>query len=84
MGYYDISVIVDGALDFEGTWDDEEYERSYEELYEKYRVSSVLPANVPVAVFVMYHDHDVAVRDCVCSQYVTDHNPVISWNRERE
>lgn len=83
MGYYDISVVVDGALDSDemvsddGDALDRELESIREQHREDHRVYSAERTGTPVwEVYVLHHDHDM-MADCGCAQYVQDHHPAL-------
>lgn len=66
MGYYDVSVICDGALEATATEYNPEDVDAFVNIYRSEKL--------PVAIYVLYHDHEDYL-ECECVQYVTDHAP---------
>lgn len=66
----------------EGTLEDEDRVFSQEELDDKIQEIALLSAQdgVPTQVWVLYHPHPPADRECACVQYLTDLSPHITFN----
>lgn len=82
-GYYDVSVIVEGALDddrvFGGLGGSLDDGPSLEEYVAQ--VSRKAEADgLETEVYVRYHGHELEIEECSCAQYETDHFPKYHWN----
>lgn len=83
-GYYDVDVIVEGALDESRTF--VEYDDGTTQEFGG-RLGSTLDAwlngleaeaekaGVVLGVYELFHGHELEAEDCECAQYVTDNNP---------
>jgi hypothetical protein len=74
--YFDVSVIVNGAL--EETAEFYDY-LVFEDWLESLK-SDAESHGYLTEVYVIEHDHSPAVEDCVCVQYLTDHHPAHVFN----
>lgn len=76
--YWDVDLIIEGALDWSSTFYDKgemnEWAKGYQEAGENLRVRT--------EIYIMHHAHPVLSEDeeCQCAQYLTDHHPTYSWN----
>ncbi len=75
MVYAEVSVIVDGALDSDRTFTNQDELDAYLEMV---RVESETDGQ-PTEVYVLYHEHGKGA-DCLCIQYETDHHPYARYN----
>lgn len=74
-GYWQASVVIDGAVDQE----DELTDRQFNKLQTEITGWAETHPDTPVEVFGLWHEHRRGV-DCECAQYATDHRPVLSFN----
>lgn len=73
MGYTDVSVIWEGALDSEQSFTDEQSDAM--EAFINAAKADAIASDDSVEIYTLYHDHDMSEDDCVCVQYLTDHSP---------
>lgn len=82
--YSTVSVVVDGALDAEEDFSNEQDARSYiEQQKRSAKDSTGFPSmyGLGVSIYELVHDHDATDDgDCLCVQYATDHRPI--WTNE--
>lgn len=83
MGYTEVSVVVDGADNGTETfrWTKKGY-TEMETFIEKTKAEGLADASVVTEIYVMDHGHSLDDGECVCAQYLTDHNP--EWTSEAE
>ena len=65
MGYYEVTVIVEGAVDRSETI---ETERVVNLFIDEVENEAKLDGK-ETDVFIQFHDHSLSVDDCVCAQY---------------
>lgn len=75
MGYWQTSVVIDGALDS----DDELTDRQLTRLRREIEVHATDHPDQQVEVYALWHDH-ARGRDCECVQYAQDHHPLDTYN----
>ncbi len=81
MSYYTVTSIVEGSLD------EEEELPDMESVQEFVNSQAILAAEdgQRTELYVIRHDHGVLDDgDCNCVQYLTDHAPYATFNREEE
>lgn len=76
--YAEVTVIVDGALDQEHTFDDYQVMQEYIDILRDLSMDD----GQATEVYIQYHDHGISDDECMCAQYETDHKPAYSWNAE--
>lgn len=78
MGFTNVTVVWEGAVDTARTYfDNETY--AMDELIASVK-SDAATTNDLVEIYSIYHDHDVEL-DCECVQYLTSHQP--DWSNVR-
>lgn len=74
--FWDVSVIVEGALDASETFESSDGMEDYIARQEQ----AAKKDGLWTEVFVQYHGHPMAEEECACAQYETDHHPDYEWN----
>jgi hypothetical protein len=84
MGYYDIEVIIEGALDESRTFWDTREGRLAKATFLGNLERQAKSESFTAEVFELFHDHESSVGleidDCSCAQYVLDHHPTYVFN----
>lgn len=73
-GYWQVSVICEGALDEDRELSDIAYPLFLADVEGWANAHS----DLDVEVYAIWHEHRRGV-DCECIQYVTDHHPAAAW-----
>lgn len=73
MGYTDVSVIWEGALDAAESFNDDQGQ-AMDTFIEGYQRDAAQSDDF-VEIYTVYHDHDMTDEDCACVQYLQDHSP---------
>lgn len=81
MGFTDITVVWEGAVDTQRVFldDDDEY-RAMNELIANVKADAATTTDL-VEIYSVYHDHDAEI-DCECVQYLTSYQP--DWSNEND
>lgn len=74
MAYVEATVIVDGAIEVEATFQEDEQE-AMSTWVSQQRELAVAHRGQTTEIYLLQHDHPSDVEDCNCGQYVTDHHP---------
>lgn len=88
MSYWDLDVIVEGALDDSETFEDTQRGRLARATFLGNLEREARRETFRAEVFELYHDHDLSEGDdderaeCSCAQYVTDHHPTYTFGPE--
>lgn len=77
MGYYQVDVIVDGALDQTEDCTLGRYRQLKQEVEQE-----AAQDGLPTELFAIYHAHQKSIQDCECQQFVMNRNPRYTWNLE--
>ena len=75
--YYDVDVVIDGALDEHRTILDIGLLSNYVDGLELW--ANDHPA-AHVEVYILLHEHPASRESCECAQFVTDGHPAHEWN----
>lgn len=81
MGYTDVMVLIDGAVEYQ-----EVFERDEEEVLERFLEdvkAEAEDAGVVAECFVLYHDHPLDGDECGCVQYLQNHYPAVVFGGAR-
>lgn len=78
MGFWEVTVVWEGAVDTQETFLDSN-EDLVDVMIEAVQADAVDTQDL-VEVFTLYHDHELTL-ECECVQFVTDHRP--SWTNEK-
>jgi len=83
VSYWDVTVVVAGAVDEDRTFGDSDREMVERGAFlaEVKRAAESL-GDETVEVYELFHDHPMSVEDCACAQYLTDHHPSYTSARE--
>jgi hypothetical protein len=86
MGFSEISVLVNGALDQEAILRDIPNRDTVlvKDLDAIVNDTAEFAARYPqshVEIYVLYHDHEISEEECACVQFLQSHKPAHEWNK---
>jgi len=84
MGFTEVTIIVDGAVESDETF--KGFDTTELEVYLERQKTEALEAfgltGIETEIYTMEHEHDESEDDCSCAQYLTDHHPIWSTSND--